>query len=79
MLYIHQNIFKVILVVLLITTTGVHRRTMQKTHGNRISTIVIRTTTIRTTTNGFVLSGVLNKPVLCPDKLLFGQSVFLCN
>ena len=61
---------------MLITTTGVRRRTVLTTHGTRISTMVIRTTTIRTTTNGFGLFGVLNKPVLCPDKLLFGQGIF---
>ena len=41
-----------------------------------ISTMVIRTTTIRTIQTGSVLFGVLNKPVTCPDKLLFGQGVF---
>jgi hypothetical protein len=61
---------------LLITTTGVRRRTMLTTHGTRISTMVIRTTTTRTIQTGSVLLGVLNKPVLCPDKLLFGQGVF---
>lgn len=79
-LCIHQNIFTItVLAVSLITTTGVRLRTMLTTRGTRTSTMATRTTTIRTTTNGFVLFGVLNKPVLCPDKLLFGQSVFLCS
>jgi len=61
----------------MITTTGVRRRTMLTTHGTRISTMVIRTTTTRTIQTGSVLFGVLDKPVPCPDKLLFGQGVFM--
>lgn len=61
---------------MLITTIGVRLSTMLTTHGTRISTMATRTTTIRTTTNGFGLFGVLNKPVSCLDKLLFGQGVF---
>jgi hypothetical protein len=51
------------LAVLLITTIGVLRRTITTMRGNRISTMVTRTTTIRTTQTMFGLFGVLNKTI----------------
>lgn len=49
-------------------TIGVRQRTMLTTRGTRISTMVTRTTTIRTIQTGYGLFGVLNKPELNPNK-----------
>jgi hypothetical protein len=45
---------------------------MLTTRGTRISTMATRTTTIRTTTNGFVPSGILNRPEFDPGRKLPG-------
>lgn len=42
---------------LLLTITGLVPRILQRTRGNRTSTMATRTTTIRVTTNGFGLFG----------------------
>ena len=60
-LYLDKHLYFMWLAVLLITIIGVLRRTITTMRGNRISTMVTRTTTIRTTTTTFVRSGVLNK------------------
>ena len=73
-LLVYANIFAIVLLaVLWTTTTGVLRRTMRTTHGNRISVTGTRTTTTRTTRGGFVLSGVLNKQVYRPDENFSGR------
>jgi hypothetical protein len=73
-LLVHVNIFaKVLLAVFPTTTTGVLRRTVRKTHGNRISTMATRTTTIRVLGGVFGLCGVLNKQVYRPDKKISGR------
>ena len=60
-LYLDKHLYFMWLAVLLITIIGVLRRTITTMRGNRISTMVTRTTTIRTTTTMFALFGVLNK------------------
>ena len=74
-LWVYVNFFaKVLLAVFLTTTTGVHRRVVQITHGTRTLVTGDRTTTtIRTTTIGFGLCGVLNKQVYRPDDFLSGR------
>jgi len=73
-LLVYTNIFAIVLLaVLLPASTGVLRRTMQTTHGTRISTMGTRTTTTRTTSGGCGLSGVLNKQVYRPDEILSGR------
>jgi len=73
-LLVHTNIFAIVLLaVLLPASTGVLRRTMQTTHGTRISTMGTRTTTTRTMSGGCGLSGVLNKQVYRPDEILSGR------
>ncbi|OFX31035.1 MAG: hypothetical protein A2X08_18215 [Bacteroidetes bacterium GWA2_32_17] len=67
------------LAVLLITTIGVPASTITTTHGNRTSTMAIRTTTIRTTQTMCVQFGVLNKTFFqktC-QRLQRPDSVFL--
>jgi hypothetical protein len=75
-LYIKTPLLLKELVVLLITITGVRRRTMLTTRGNRTSTMAIRTTTIRTTTTMFGLFGFLNKQARGPGGKLPGLCVF---
>jgi len=60
-LYLDKHLYFMWLAVLLITTIGVLRRTITTMRGNRISTMVTRTTTIRTTQTLLGLFGVLNK------------------
>lgn len=60
-LYLEKHLYYMWLAVLLITTIGVLRRTVTPMRGTRISTMVTKTTTIRTTQTMFVLLGVLNK------------------
>jgi hypothetical protein len=63
-LYLDKHLYFMWLAVLLLTTIGVLRRTITIMRGNRISTMVTRTTTIM-----FALFGVLNKTTSARSKL----------
>jgi len=81
MLYIHQNIFTITgLAVLLTTTIGVLLRTMLTTHGTRTSTMATRTTTIRTTAFASGRFGVLNKAEWSSGVILIRAFLLvICN
>ena len=57
---------------------GVPLSTTQTTHGNRDSVMETRTTTIRTTTNGFVVSGNL-QDAYCAGDCRRGSPSAFCN